>query len=257
MTSNPEPSPQIQDANSSATEDALLIAKILSEEDLQKSYSVLVEKYWKVVIGWVLPRTQNIQEAEEVAQESFVKAFRALKKLESPKSFLAWLLRIATNQSKDLQRKKKPTVSLNEITDQGITLSLSSDETTPSHKTLETQEDIERVFKVISQIPSKYRMVLTLKYQLDLSAKQIAQKLGEPEGTIRNRIFRALNKVREKLNSNSNSHSNSQDKVQNPSPSERSKSQRTEISLSGEANISRKGGPLADPSLLSPPNLMN
>ena len=107
MTSSPQKANQNQDTASSAAEDALLIAEILSGENPQKSYTKLVEKYWKVVIGWVLARTQNVEEAEEVAQEAFIKAFKALDRLESPKSFLAWLLRIATNQSKDKSKKKE------------------------------------------------------------------------------------------------------------------------------------------------------
>lgn len=194
------PDPDVSStAISSAEEDALLIARISSGDQEQEAYAALVEKYWKVVVGWVIPRVRDREEAEEVAQEAFIKAFRSLDRLESPRSFLAWLLKIATNCSRDHLRSRKPVVSLDELTESGHEAGMDSGTDDRPEDRLETREDFDRALEAIEKIPARYRLVLTLRYQVGLAPGEIARVLEEPEGTIRNRIFRALAKVRGRL----------------------------------------------------------
>ena len=64
---------------------------------------------------------------------------------------------------------------------------------------VEKNEEIERVLSVLNTLPERYRQVITLKYLLDMDGRTMALHLGEPEGTVRNRLFRALEKLRESL----------------------------------------------------------
>ena len=176
---------------SSAEQDARWIAAIRLGHDAEAAYEALFRKYWKVIVGWVRPRVAGHRDAETVAQEAFIKAFGALTKLESPRSFLAWLMRIAGNQTTDHLRRRRPT-SLDALADGEASLGTEDG----FEREAEMREELELALAAVSRLPEKYRMVLTLRYQLGLSAKAIAKELGEPEGTIRNRVFRALEKVR-------------------------------------------------------------
>ncbi len=186
-------------ASDSAGEDARLIAKFISGPDEERAFQELHRKYWKVVVGWVLAKVDNLSDAEELAQDTFIRAFRSLKSLESPRSFLAWILRIAANLTTDfIRRKKRDSLSLDSLMEKGL-LPFASESSREGE--VEEREQVQAVLEAVARLPEKYRLVITLRYQIGLSAKQIALQLREPEGTIRNRIFRALAKVRRSLNS--------------------------------------------------------
>lgn len=177
--------------------DARLVEHILSGDGSEGAHELLVRRYWKVLVGHVRTRVRNQRDAEDIAQEAFIKAFRALGSLESPASFLAWLLRIAENQTRDFLRRRKPTVSLDQLVESGQ--QALPGQLDAFEEEMEQREALSNVLASLARLPEKYRLVITLRYQLGLSAKEIARQLGEPEGTIRNRVFRALNKLRERV----------------------------------------------------------
>ncbi|MBI4583424.1 MAG: sigma-70 family RNA polymerase sigma factor [Planctomycetes bacterium] len=186
-------------ASDSAREDARLIAAFISGPEEERAFQDLHRKYWKVVVGWILAKVINLSDAEELAQDTFVRAFRSLKSLESPRSFLAWILRIAANLTTDfLRRKKKDSLSLDSLMEKGL-LPFVAESSGEGEREVEEREQVHAVLEAVARLPEKYRLVITLRYQMGLSAKQIAVQLHEPEGTIRNRIFRALAKVRRSL----------------------------------------------------------
>lgn len=193
--SEPAPETGADPAASSAEEDARWIAAILIDEDAEAAYEALFRKYWKVIVGWIRPRVRSHRDAEAVAQEAFIKAFAALDRLESPRSFLAWLMRIAGNQTTDHLRRQRRSTSLNSLADGEASFGAEAG----FEREAEMREELDLAMAAVSRLPEKYRMVLTMRYQLGLSAKTIAENLGEPEGTIRNRVFRALQKVRDML----------------------------------------------------------
>jgi RNA polymerase sigma-70 factor (ECF subfamily) len=210
---------RVNTEKSSAQEDALLIATILAgknssagasddllasrpadrpannDENAEQACEALVRKYWKVLVGWVRPRVRCTRDAEEIAQDAFIKAFRSLSSLQSPRSFLAWLLRITANLTTDFIRSRRPHVSLDQLGDDGPAF----EERSSAVGSLEQEEEVNRVLDAIARLPEKYHLVLALRYRAELSAKDIATLLDEPEGTIRNRVFRALEKAREIL----------------------------------------------------------
>lgn len=187
----------------SLAEDARWIVAILAEasaEAREPLYRQLVRKYWKVVNVIVSSRLGDPREAEDVAQEAFFRAFTSLRSLSRPDSFLGWLLKIARNLATDRLRKRRFIVSL-ESMDGGEELhafARRSAEPDPA-RSMETAEEMEVVLDALSGLPELYREVVTLKYIEELDGKSMARALGEPEGTVRNRLFRALEMLRESL----------------------------------------------------------
>ena len=221
------PPDRLNPERTSAQEDALLIATILAgrrpEDGSRMSESsgsvaagsmaagsvgcslsheaaaaceALVRKYWKVLVGWIRPRVRSTRDAEEIAQDAFIKAFRSLSSLQSPRSFLAWLLRITANLTTDFLRGRRSHVSLDHLGKEGLAAPKSESLASIG---VEQEEELARVLDVVATLPEKYHLVLTLRYRAGLSAKDIATLLEEPEGTIRNRVFRALEKTRDIL----------------------------------------------------------
>lgn len=180
--------------------DSELISEILLEsgkEETQEAYKFLVERYWKIVVVTLKTRLPPGSDTDSLAQEVFIRAFRSLKKLTNPKAFAGWLLRITQNLAIDQLRKHirtRPIESLDpSFLENHPAASQASAET---EARLEREDEIEKVMVAIAKLPLRYQDVLTLRYLKGLSNKEIASHLAEPDGTIRNRLFRALDKLR-------------------------------------------------------------
>jgi RNA polymerase sigma-70 factor (ECF subfamily) len=188
----------------SLAEDARSVAAILAASDgaaRESHYRHLVLKYWKVVNVIVSSRLGDAREAEDVAQEAFLRAFTSLGSLSRPDAFVGWLLRIARNLATDRLRKRRTVVSMETLgdgMDGSEPLARRSREPDPS-SSLETAEEIRLVLDALQTLPDPYREVVVLKYLESLDGKSMARALGEPEGTVRNRLFRALEMLRERV----------------------------------------------------------
>src|SRR5262245_17967846 len=193
----------------SLIEDARWIETILTTQDVaarEACFASLMKKYWKLVVVLVTSRVRDPREAEDIAQEVFVRSFSSLPKLAEPVAFLGWLLRIARNLATDRLRSRRPTVSLEALGGAVEELALGAPDGSPAEFTrgVETAEEVSRALRALEELPEMYREVVALKYLKGLDGKTMAALLGEPEGTIRNRLFRALEKLREALSRKSN-----------------------------------------------------
>lgn len=155
-----------------------------------------MQKYWQVITLGAAQRVGDLREAEDVAQDAFVRAFRSLDRLKEPTAFLGWLLRIANNTATDHLRSRRSTVSLDALGDSVGRAGVTGPD---FQEDVERSEEIGQVLSVLKTLPDRYRDVITLKYCLGMDGHTMAQHLGEPEGTVRNRLFRALEKLRESL----------------------------------------------------------
>ncbi|HZN58396.1 MAG TPA: RNA polymerase sigma factor [Planctomycetota bacterium] len=185
-------------------QDARVIREILGSNDRvqrEAGFRWLMNRYWKLVAVVVAQKLRDRREAEDVTQEAFLRAFRALEKLEQPAAFLGWILRIAQNLSTDRLRARKPTVSLDLLGDAAAESRPinPNDEVASVEGALESEEEWASVLTALGELPESYREVVTLRYLEGLDGKAMSQLLGEPEGTIRNRLFRALDKIRRNL----------------------------------------------------------
>ncbi len=184
-------------------EDVHWITTILSTRNrkaAEETYRQLMRKYWKVVTVLVASRVGDTQEAEDIAQEAFLRAFRSLARLKEPTAFLGWLLQIARNLTTDHLRGRKTQISLDSLGEperESFFLRRKVGAEPEDH--LEIQEEFEEVLKALRKLPEKYQEVIALKYLKGMDGKTMAGHLGAPEGTIRNRLFRALEKLRETM----------------------------------------------------------
>jgi len=169
--------------------------KQLVEKTLQgdkDSFCELVVKYQHAVYGLAFHHLKNFTDAEDIAQEVFLEAYRQLRTLRRPERFGFWLNGITTNLCKMWLRRQRPIVSIDEL-QQHDELTTNPDEFSEQH------ELHELVMEAISQLPEPNRIVLTL-YSIDgLSYGEISEFLDVPIGTVRSRIHRAKQTLKKEL----------------------------------------------------------
>ncbi|CAH0292884.1 ECF RNA polymerase sigma factor SigW [Peribacillus sp. Bi96] len=166
------------------------------------AFGEIVEIYKDKVFQICFRMLGNRQEAEDLAQEAFVRAFVNIRSFNIQMKFSTWLYRIATNLCIDRLRKKKPDYYLDADvagTD-GLNMysQIASDMAKPEEEveSLELQETIQAE---IMKLPEKYRSVIVLKYIEELSLKEISEILDLPVGTVKTRIHRGREALRKQL----------------------------------------------------------
>jgi len=162
-------------------------------------YEVLVHRYQGQIINYVYRMVGNFEDASEIAQEAFIKAFTALHSYNNAYKFSTWLYRIASNTAIDFLRKKRlQTVSMEGNFSEDYVPQYKSNELTP----LEEMEK-ERVMNLLSdavlQLPPEYREVIVLYHINGVPYEEIATITTLPLGTVKNRIFRARQMLKKVL----------------------------------------------------------
>ena len=169
----------------------------------QNAFADIVSLYQHKLYQVCYRMLGNKQEAEDIAQEAFVRAYMNLHTFDQKRKFSTWLYRIATNLCIDRIRKKKPDYYLDaEVTGtEGLDLysQIASDDQLPE-ETLEQMELQDRIQYEISRLPDKYRTVVVLKYIEELSLQEISEILDMPLGTVKTRIHRGREALRKQLN---------------------------------------------------------
>jgi RNA polymerase sigma-70 factor (ECF subfamily) len=139
---------------------------------------------------------QNPADAEDLAQESFLKAFKSLRSYDPSRPFLTWLFKITHNTTIDFLRAKKPQAL--SIHDEDNPIDLEDSRESPE-ELLETASQKERVEKLLDSLPLLYRQVLVLRHMEELDYREIGRIIGIPEGTVKIRLFRARELMLKKL----------------------------------------------------------
>lgn len=170
----------------------------------QNAYGEIVELYKDKIFQLCFRMLGNRHEAEDVAQEAFIRAYVNIQGFNQKKKFSSWIYRIATNLCIDRIRKKKPDYFLDaEVPGtEGLNMysQISSDHPLPEEKlvSLELQETVQRE---IANLPEKYRAVIVLKYIEELSLNEISEILDLPLGTVKTRMHRGREFLRKQLES--------------------------------------------------------
>lgn len=166
------------------------------------AFDLLVRKYQHKVAKLVGRYVRDWAEAEDVTQEAFLKAYRAIGGFRGESAFYTWLYRIAVNSAKnylDSQRRRPPTSDMEidgaELSDGGEGL---REQATPERSAL-TDEIAATVYRVIENLPVDLKTAITLREIEGLSYEEIAQVMDCPIGTVRSRIFRARDSIDEVL----------------------------------------------------------
>lgn len=144
----------------------------------------------------------NVQEAEDIAQEAFVRAYINIHTFDQKRKFSTWLFRIATNLCIDRIRKKKPDYYLDaEVPGtEGLNLysQVAAADELPEDQ-VEKMELQERIQYEIGRLPDKYRTVITLRYIEELPLQEIGDILELPLGTVKTRVHRGREALRKQM----------------------------------------------------------
>ncbi len=184
------------------TKDDLELVKQAKKND-PRSFEVLLKKYHKSVYYMLLKMVNNADDAEDLTQEAFAKAFNSLHKFDSKYAFSTWLFRIATNNCIDFIRKKRiQTVSIDTSysNDEGdnMTFDIKDPSLSPDDLMLKKQRK-EYLKKAVDKLPAKYKKLVELRYFQELSYDEVAQELELPLGTVKAQLFRARELLSQEL----------------------------------------------------------
>ncbi len=161
----------------------------------EKSLEILFGRHLKAIYGFVYRRyAGNSQDAEDITQESFVKAWRNLKKFDQSKSFKAWIFAIAKNTALDFLKKKKA-VLFSEFENQegkNVLMETLAAPFSSLQEILEKSATVEMSNSAMDLLSPSHRLVLSLYYGQQFNFREIAERLGEPLNTVKSRHRRAL-----------------------------------------------------------------
>ncbi|MDH4165598.1 MAG: RNA polymerase sigma factor RpoE [Gammaproteobacteria bacterium] len=165
-----------------------------AQQNERGAFDLLVLKYQHKVIKLVARLLRDPAEAEDVAQEAFVKAYRALGSFRGDSAFYTWLYRIAVNTARNsiASRQRRPLdyeVELSESEQNNVASRLKHDDTPEA--TVLSEEIRQTVNEAIGQLPEDLRTAIVLREIEGLSYEEIATAMDCPVGTVRSRIFRA------------------------------------------------------------------
>ena len=182
-------------------DDSDAVAVALAREGDQDAFGMLVERHSLRLFQLVYRMTGNEQDAEDVVQETFLRAYKQLSRFESRAGFGTWLHRIAANCSLDLLRKRKrqdEKVEAVELESEDPLLTLSSQAPAPDDQVfhLEVRQKVEAVME---QLTAMERAAFVLRHFEGKSIEEIGSALGTGPSATKQSIFRAVQKLRRAL----------------------------------------------------------
>jgi RNA polymerase sigma-70 factor (ECF subfamily) len=181
--------------------DGELIAQVLAGDE--SSYEVLVTRYRDYVYTIAVRIVGNEEDARDVAQEAFVRAYRALPRFRGDSKFSSWLYRIATNRAlTHLKKRRRRAVTVDieagPHVEAGAIDDGRGDEVSPEIA-VRDEEFRRAVRSAVLELPEQYRVVVTLFYLEERSYKEVAATLGIPMGTLKTHLHRARALLRDIL----------------------------------------------------------
>ena len=169
------------------------------------AFETLIQSHQKKVYNIALRMTKNPEDAQELSQDAFVRAFIAIKKFRGDSSFATWLYRITMNVCTDFLRKrnKASVISIEQsVYESQQTMQLADNEPGPDE--ISEKNQLKKLVKeAMDLLPPEHREVLILRDLLDMTYKDIANTLSINEGTIKSRINRARENLKKVITSRS------------------------------------------------------
>src|ERR1700745_1834825 len=193
----------IQNKLSAPVSDELALVQAAKKGDYS-AFEELVRRYDRNVFRIAQHITQNREDAEDVVQEAFLKAYRNLEKFQEQSKFYTWLVRIAVNEALMKLRRRKPerTVSLDEdVKTEDDSLPREVADWSPNPEQMYNQEELRDILtRTIQGLPSGFRTVFVLRDVEGLSTEETAQALDLSIPAVKSRLLRARLQLRERLN---------------------------------------------------------
>jgi RNA polymerase sigma-70 factor (ECF subfamily) len=169
----------------------------------KRAFELLVEKYQRRLHRLLSRMVRNAEEVEDIAQETFIKAYRALPNFRGDAAFYTWLYRIGVNTAKNYLAGRNKTMQT--ISDQALDDEdepderlVAQDNNTPETELMSKQIALA-VNEAVQALPEELRSAITLREMEGLSYEEIAELMSCPIGTVRSRIFRAREAIAVKL----------------------------------------------------------
>jgi RNA polymerase sigma-70 factor (ECF subfamily) len=157
----------------------------------QIAFTFLLDQYWNEVYGFMLKRTENETDAEDISIETFAKAFDKINTYNPEFQFNTWLIAIAKNVHIDLLRKKKSSL-LVEITDEEDYQAYNVPDSSPSAEDeLITEQNLSQLLRFIKELKPPYHEVIQLRYFQEMSYQEISDKIQEPLSNVKIKLLRA------------------------------------------------------------------
>ena len=175
-------------------EDLALVELALKRD--QGAFALLLEKYRGSLMAHILKYVSVVEDAEDICQRSFEKAFMNIDRYNSQYAFSTWLYNIAQNEAIDHLRRSRAAINSVPITEDMEAMDVQ-DATTPEEEFIIDQA-VRELISGIQNLPESYRQVAELRFIKDYAYEDIACALGLPLGTVKTRISRAR-KILEKI----------------------------------------------------------
>jgi len=163
----------------------------LAKKGDQVAFTFLLDHYWNEVYGFMLKRTENETDAEDITIETFSKAFDKIATYNPEFQFNTWLIAIAKNVHIDMLRKRKSSLFV-DISDEDDYQAYNIADTTPSAEDkLITEQNLSQLLQYIKELKPHYQDVIQLRYFQEMSYQEIANQLGEPLSNVKIKLLRA------------------------------------------------------------------
>jgi RNA polymerase sigma-70 factor (ECF subfamily) len=187
--------------------------KALSDEEImvrcatgsEEAFQILVSRYRPRIINLITRFVGDVDRAEDIAQEVFIRVYRNRERYRKSGKFSTWIFTIAANLAKNEIRRKvrhRRVVSMDEEKEPGTSLASTLADRGPGPgQTLERKELENLILNAIEALPERYRLALVLRDLEGLAYEEVSRVLGIPGGTVRSRINRARLMVKDKLES--------------------------------------------------------
>jgi len=183
--------------------DAAVVAQVLAGD--KDAFRLLVDRHTRNVYSVAYRMTGNQQDAEEIVQDSFLRAYKSLQRFELRSSFSTWLYRIAVNRSLDFLRARRPNETCQAVDnpaphEDGAESQVQVAAATPGpDRMLLSAEAGDKIARAITQLSPPERVAFTMRHLEGKSIAEISKALKIRESAAKNSVFRAVQKLRQQL----------------------------------------------------------
>ncbi|SHJ36109.1 RNA polymerase sigma factor [Flavobacterium haoranii] len=157
----------------------------------QVAFTFLLDFYWNEVYGFMLKRTENEHDTDDIVIETFAKAFDKLNSYNPEFGFNTWLITIAKNVHIDMLRKKKSSLFVDLSSEDDERAFDVVDESPSAEDDLITEQNLSQLLQYIKQLKPAYQEVIQMRYFQEMSYQEMAESLNEPLNNIKIKLLRA------------------------------------------------------------------
>lgn len=162
-----------------------------AKENNQIAFNFLLDTFWNDVYGFLIKRTENENDAEDITVQTFSRAFDKINSYNEKYKFKTWLITIAKNIHIDFLRMKKSAISKERSDDHEEHVNRIIDESPSPEDKIITEQNLAKLLRDIKKLKPHYQEVIILRYFQELSYQEISNKLNEPMSNIKVKLLRA------------------------------------------------------------------